>query len=95
MCYNNMYAHKDLEVGTVAISRAGHDSKRLYLVITVLSSEFVLCCDGALRGIDKPKLKRIKHLKPLGKVDINISQNSITDEQIAEILKGFLPAVKQ
>lgn len=60
-----MYALENLTVGQVAESRMGHDKGRKYIIVAVLGSEFVLCVDGRYRTADKPKTKRIKHLKPI------------------------------
>lgn len=51
--------------GQLALSKAGHDRGRIYLIIRV-EQDFAYCAEGNLRPIDKPKLKRITHLKLLG-----------------------------
>lgn len=51
-------------VGDVVMSKAGRDAKRPFVVVGVLSEEYVLLCDGDLRRLDKPKKKKLKHIKP-------------------------------
>lgn len=50
-------------IGRVAYSKAGRDKERLFIVIGVIDEDFVLVADGDLRPVEKPKKKRIKHLK--------------------------------
>ena len=49
-------------VGMLAYSKCGRDRKRLFCVVGVLDTEFVLVADGKLRTLEKPKKKRLKHL---------------------------------
>ena len=48
--------------GMLAFSRAGHDKNRIYL-ITDQDEDYVYLCDGRLRGVDKPKKKKVKHIQ--------------------------------
>lgn len=57
-----------LTPGRMALSMAGRDQGRRFIVIAEVDSDFVLIADGGLRGIDRPKKKRRKHLKPLPSV---------------------------
>lgn len=54
-----------ISVGTVVMSKAGRDAKRAFVVVQVVDEEYVLLCDGDLRKLDKPKKKKLKHIKPL------------------------------
>ncbi len=49
-------------VGTFVISKAGRDKLRPFIILKVVDEDFVLIADGLLRKVDKPKLKKIKHL---------------------------------
>lgn len=53
-------------IGQLATSKAGHDKGCLY-VIVAQEGEFVYLCDGRLKGPDRPKKKRIKHIQPINK----------------------------
>lgn len=57
-----------IEVGSIVRSLAGRDEGRLFLVIEELDSDFVMVANGALRGMERLKKKRRKHLKPTGAV---------------------------
>ena len=57
-----------IEVGSVVVSKAGRDQGRLFVVVQEVDSDFVMVCNGALRGMEHLKKKRRKHLKPTGQV---------------------------
>ena len=50
-------------VGRVVYSKAGRDKGKLLIVIGIVDEDFVLVADGDLRPMERPKRKRIKHLK--------------------------------
>ncbi|HHW00733.1 MAG TPA: RNA-binding protein [Clostridiaceae bacterium] len=56
----------NVTLGQVVYSRAGRDSGRLFLVSALVDESYVLIVDGDLRRIEKPKKKKIKHLKSTG-----------------------------
>lgn len=49
-------------VGRFAVSKAGHDKAKVY-VITAEEGDFVYLCDGCLKMLAKPKKKRTKHIQ--------------------------------
>ena len=49
-------------VGRFAVSKAGHDKAKVY-VITAAEGDFVYLCDGCLKTLEKPKKKRTKHIQ--------------------------------
>lgn len=56
----------EFNVGDIVFSKAGRDSGRYYIVMECADS-FVFICDGDLHKTDKPKKKKIKHLKASGR----------------------------
>lgn len=54
--------------GMFAVSLAGHDKGRIYL-ITGEEGDFVYLADGKGRGVKNPKKKRKKHLQIIKKKD--------------------------
>lgn len=68
-----------------AVSLKGHDTKRRYVIVSTVNEDFVLAADGKYRKLDKPKLKRLKHLRIDG--DSGLNEKSITDEKLKECLK--------
>ncbi len=53
------------EIGRVAVSLKGHDQGRWMAIVALDGADFALVCDGETRTLEKPKKKRLKHLKPL------------------------------
>ena len=52
-----------ITLGQVVISQAGRDTGRKFVVVGVIDDLFVEISDGDLRRVEKPKKKKIKHLK--------------------------------
>ena len=52
----------DAQIGSIVFSKAGRD-KGGYYIVTALEGEFAYICDGDVRRNDKPKKKKLKHLK--------------------------------
>lgn len=65
-------------VGMFAISKAGHDKDQMYVIIKE-EGDFFYLSDGRLKGLEKPKKKRKKH--------IQIVKTGI-DEMLAEKLRN-------
>ena len=53
----------EIAPGQVVFSKAGRDADRKFIIIEVVDTLHVLISDGDLRKIEKPKKKKIKHLK--------------------------------
>lgn len=78
-------------IGSVVLSKAGHDKNGLFVVIKVCDNDYVLIADGKTRKLDKPKRKKIKHLKPIGveleEIAIKLSANAeVYDKHIRAAL---------
>lgn len=56
----------DIKPRDIAVSLAGHDSGRAYVVIKTYGS-FAILADGKTKKLANPKKKNLKHLR-LGKV---------------------------
>ena len=56
---------QNFSTGDIVLSKAGRD-KGNYFVIVSLDEMFAEICDGDLHKTDKPKKKKIKHLKKTG-----------------------------
>lgn len=50
------------EVGRIAVSKAGRDSGRMFMILQVIDEQYVYIADGDLRKLDHPKKKKLKHL---------------------------------
>ncbi|MCL2846301.1 MAG: KOW domain-containing RNA-binding protein [Firmicutes bacterium] len=57
-----MVGYMDGFVGTICISRAGHDKGMFYLIVRELDKNHVGVANGRNRTMAKPKRKNIRHL---------------------------------
>ena len=84
---------KSIELGSVVFSKAGRDAGRFYIVTEIVSDDYVRICDGDVRRIDKPKLKKIKHLKAEGvneKIAAKLSEGKkVFDAEIRSNLRAY------
>lgn len=90
-----MESTKDIVVGQLVKSKSGRDMMRLFLVYGVVDNEHVLLVDGKLRKLEKPKLKKIKHLIVYHTIvedfQKKVEENSrLTNSQIRKYLEPFL-----
>jgi ribosomal protein L14E/L6E/L27E len=52
-----------VEVGRLVKSTAGRDKGRYFLITEIIDENYVHLVDGDLRSKDRPKRKKIKHVK--------------------------------
>lgn len=80
----------DLKIGYYAMSTAGHDAGRWY-VIQGIENEYALLCDGRIRTIDRPKRKKLKHMQICKRRDPiledKLIQGTLSNEEIKRTLK--------
>ena len=62
-----------LKIGSVVISKAGHDSGELFAVMS-FEDKYVFISDGKQRKVEKPKKKNLKH--------VAVTQHFIESEQL-------------
>ncbi len=56
---------QELQVGQYVKSKAGRDKDRIFIIIKIVNEQYVQIADGNTRTLEKPKTKKVKHLKPL------------------------------
>ncbi|NPV44230.1 hypothetical protein H0A61_01347 [Koleobacter methoxysyntrophicus] len=49
--------------GQIVYSKAGRDKDRYFIIIDIVDDQHVMIADGDLRRVEKPKKKKIKHIK--------------------------------
>jgi ribosomal protein L14E/L6E/L27E len=54
-----------VQVGRLALSTAGRDKDKIFMILDIIDEQYVYIADGDLRTLDKPKKKKLKHLKLL------------------------------
>jgi len=52
-----------VEIGRVAVSTAGRDKDRYFVIVDIIDDNYVYIVDGDLRTKDRPKKKKLRHLK--------------------------------
>lgn len=84
-----------MEVGQVVFSKSGRDKGMAFIVISV-SDDYVYIVDGDLRKLEKPKLKKIRHVQKTNTVDEFIkskieNKQYLLDSDIKKALKKYKP----
>ena len=57
--------NEKFNVGDIVLSVAGHDADRFYIIVS-MEGIYAHICNGKLHKIEKPKKKKIKHLRNTG-----------------------------
>jgi len=71
--------------GQIALSLAGRDKGRLFQIVEIPDVNYALIADGQLRKIDKPKRKKLKHLKLLDIVKEIPDTNKALEKLLTEL----------
>ena len=83
----------DYRFGKLAISKAGHDKGKVYVIINE-EEEYVHLVDSKIRTIENPKKKKNKHIQIIHLKDhdlmIEKENGTLTNEMIKRIIKMFL-----
>jgi ribosomal protein L14E/L6E/L27E len=80
-----------ISVGEIVQSLAGRDKEGFFIVMSV-DGEYVTLVDGRKRRVQKPKRKKIKHIKKVYSVNEEIAERiksgkPIGNERIAQAIK--------
>lgn len=78
-------------IGQVVQSTQGRDNGRDFVVVGIVDESYVLLCDGALRKIDKPKKKKVKHLIPKQELISSLKEKLSSGQRVydSEIRKAL------
>lgn len=78
------------QAGQMAISDAGHDRGKLYVIIEV-RDEIVLLADGLRKTVEKPKKKNIRHVRRMNYIapEIDARLNGECPLNNEDILKAI------
>ena len=52
-----------VEVGRIVRSTAGRDKGRYFVIMDIIDEQYVHIADGDLRSKDRPKKKKLRHVK--------------------------------
>ena len=73
-------------IGRFAVSTAGRDKGRVFMIIGTPEENFVLLSDGSLRRLEEPKRKKLKHIKLLANDPVEIPE---TNKKLVELIKNI------
>ena len=63
----------DISKADIVISEAGRDSGKAFYVLAV-DGDYVLLSDGKVRTVEKPKRKKIKHVRFAARIDSHVAE---------------------
>lgn len=72
------------KLGDLVISKKGRDCEKLFMVVGLVSEDYVHIANGTLRKLEKPKKKKVKHLRYFGK---RVLEDNLTNSRLKEILR--------
>ena len=73
-------------VGRFAKSLSGRDKGRVFIIVDTPEENFVMLSDGELRKLEKPKRKKLKHIKLLAIDPVEIPG---TNKKLTELIKNI------
>lgn len=80
----------EFKIGGFAVSAAGHDTGKCYVIIQ-MDSEYVYLVDGRIRTTDRPKKKKKMHVNMLVHSDETLVEKvmnqSVKNEEIKRAIK--------
>lgn len=84
----------DYKIGYYAVSKAGHDKGKIYLIWS-MDDEYVYLVNGVTKKIESPKKKKKIHIQVQRSIDRRVKQKlsnncKITDDDILEALQRHL-----
>lgn len=69
-----METTSELSLGQIVSSKAGRDKDKLFVVVQIIDSKYVMIADGDLRKIEKPKKKKVKHLQKYNMINSELKE---------------------
>ena len=72
-------------IGQYVISKSGRDKDRTFIIVKIVDESYVLVVDGDLRKVEKPKLKKCKHLNPINKISQEIVDRIDNSKKITNL----------
>lgn len=74
--------------GMLAVSRAGHDRHKLYVIIDE-ADEYVYLADGRNRTVNEPKKKNKKHVQVIKRVRMEQPAGGYSDLEIKKTISMY------
>ncbi|MDF2541018.1 MAG: hypothetical protein K0S47_736 [Herbinix sp.] len=80
----------ELIIGCFAVSKAGHDFGKCYVIINA-ENEYVYLVDGRIRTLERPKKKKRKHMTMLTQTEVSlvdkVQNKTVKNEEIKRAIK--------
>lgn len=70
------------DIGRIAISKAGRDVGKAFLIFAIVDDQYVLLVDGKYHKLDAPKKKKLKHLILKAEIAETIRQKWLSDAKV-------------
>ena len=77
---------KEHEISKLGESRAGRDKDRSFIVIEIVDEQFVKIADGDIRKLEKPKIKKVKHLTKLKFFSEDLREKIDNEKKITNVM---------
>ena len=74
--------------GMLAVSKAGHDKNRVYVIIKE-ENEYVYLADGRNRTVYHPKKKKIRHVQLIKRMKMEMPPGGYQDLEVKRIIKKY------
>ena len=86
--------NNEFQIGQIVFSKCGRDQEKPFIVVSI-EGEYVYLVDGKLRKVDKPKLKKKKHVQQTHTViewikQKIIEENRLTNSDVRKALENYL-----
>ncbi|CAK7025775.1 MAG: hypothetical protein PEPC_01089 [Peptostreptococcus russellii] len=75
---------ENLSVGQLVKASCGRDQGKLFIIVSIVDKDYVMIADGKSRKLDKPKLKKIKHLNIYNFVNEEVKELLLNGENITD-----------
>lgn len=85
---------QDISIGQIVVSTAGRDKDDKFVVLCIIDDQYVYISDGDIRKLEKPKKKKLKHLKKINYVAEDIkgkleAEEKLSNSEIRKLLKSI------
>jgi len=81
-----MITTHEIKVGQYVKSKAGRDQGQVFIIFNIVDDKFVEIADGDLRRVEKPKLKKIKHLSIINKISEVIAEKVADSKKVSNLM---------
>lgn len=72
----------NLSIGKVVKNMSGRDAERLFFIVKIINDQYVFISDGKKRKLEKPKLKKVKHLQKYDIINYGVKNKIESNESI-------------